>query len=63
MQAFLYKRPLARREVNQNMYCVKCRAKREGKDKEDVTMKNGKKAQRAVCEVCGTKMFKIMGNA
>ncbi len=45
------------------MYCVKCRAKREGKNKEDVTMKNGKRAQRAVCEVCGTKMFKIMGNA
>ena len=46
-----------------NMYCVKCRAKREGKNQESVTMKNGKKAMRAVCEVCGTKMFKIMGNA
>jgi len=45
------------------MYCVKCRAKREGKNQEDVVMKNGKKAMRAVCEVCGTKMFKIVGNA
>ena len=45
------------------MYCVKCRAKREGKDHEDVTMKNGKLATRAVCEVCGTRMFKIKGNA
>lgn len=45
------------------MYCVKCRAKREGKNKEEVTMKNGKKATRAVCEVCGTKMTKIVGNA
>jgi RNase P subunit RPR2 len=45
------------------MFCVKCRAKREGKNKEEFRMKNGKKAMRAVCEVCGTKMFKIMGNA
>lgn len=45
------------------MYCLKCRAKREGKNKEEVTMKNGKKATRAVCEVCGTKMTKIVGNA
>lgn len=43
------------------MYCVKCRAKREGKNHEDYTMKNGKKAKKAVCEVCGTNMFKIGG--
>ncbi|QQG47826.1 MAG: hypothetical protein HY044_01920 [Candidatus Woesebacteria bacterium] len=41
------------------MYCVKCRAKREGKDKTPVTMKNGKPATKAVCEVCGTTMFRI----
>jgi len=42
------------------MYCVKCRAKRDVGDKfEVVTMKNGKKAARGVCPVCGTKMFKI----
>jgi hypothetical protein len=40
------------------MYCVKCRAKREGKDAQEVTMK---KATKAVCEVCGTTMFKIGG--
>jgi len=45
------------------MYCVKCRAKRQGKDVKEVTMKNGKLAQEAICEVCGTKMFKIKGNA
>ena len=44
------------------MYCVKCREKREGKDHKDVEMKNGKLATEAVCEVCGTKMFKIKGN-
>lgn len=43
------------------MYCVKCRAKREGKDVQDVTMKNGKKAKKAKCEVCGTTMFRIGG--
>ena len=43
------------------MYCVKCRAKREGKDAQAVTMKNGKMATKAVCEVCGTTMFKIGG--
>ncbi|KKP46691.1 MAG: hypothetical protein UR37_C0005G0007 [Microgenomates group bacterium GW2011_GWC1_33_28] len=36
------------------MYCVKCRTKREGKDAQAVTMKNGKQATKAVCEVCGT---------
>jgi RNase P subunit RPR2 len=45
----------------QMMYCVKCRAKREGKDAQTVTMKNGKMATKAVCEVCGTTMFKIGG--
>ena len=42
------------------MYCVKCRTKREGRDHEDVTMKNNKHAVKATCEVCGTKMFKIV---
>ena len=46
-------------------YCVKDRAKKNGKPGtiEEVVMKNGKKAQKAVCETCGTKMFKIVGNA
>ena len=43
------------------MYCVKCREKREGKDRKKVTMKNGKPATKAVCEVCGTTMFRIGG--
>lgn len=45
------------------MYCVKCREKREGKNHKDVTMKNNKLAVEAICEKCGTKMFKIKGNA
>jgi hypothetical protein len=42
-------------------YCVKCKAKQEMKDAEDVTMKNGKKAKKGTCPVCGTGMYKIGG--
>lgn len=43
-------------------YCFKCKQKREMKDTEQVTMKNGRKATTGVCPVCGTKMFKIGGS-
>lgn len=43
-------------------YCVKCRQKREMKNAEEVTMKNGKKATSGFCPVCSTKMFKIGGS-
>lgn len=42
-------------------YCVKCKAKREVQDPEQVTMKNGRKALKGTCPECGTKMFKIGG--
>ena len=42
-------------------YCVKCKAKREVKDAQQVTMKNGKTALKGTCPVCGTNMFKIGG--
>lgn len=43
-------------------YCVKCRDKagRVMKDVEIVTMKNGRKAAKGTCEVCGTGMYKIL---
>ena len=41
-------------------YCVKCRAKVEMSDAEEVTMKNGKLAMKGKCSKCGTGMFKIM---
>lgn len=41
------------------MYCVKCRTKREAKDPQNVTMKNGKNAVKAVCSVCGSGMYQI----
>jgi hypothetical protein len=42
-------------------YCVKCKAKREVKNPQSITMKNGKPALSGTCPVCGTKVFKIGG--
>lgn len=42
-------------------YCVKCRAKREIKNPEQVTMKNGRPATKGTCPVCGTALFRIGG--
>ncbi len=41
-------------------YCVKCRAKRDMVETNEVTMKNGKKAMKGKCGTCGTGIFKIM---
>ena len=40
-------------------YCVKCKAKKEMKDAEAVTMKNGKPATKGICTDCSTKMYTI----
>lgn len=40
-------------------YCFKCRAKREIKNPQQVTLKNGKPATQGQCPVCGTKVFRI----
>ena len=42
-------------------YCVKCKAKREVKDAQQITMKNGKPALQGTCPECGGKVFKIGG--
>jgi len=41
-------------------YCVKCKAKKEMKDTQNVTMKNGRKAMKGKCTSCGTGMYKII---
>jgi hypothetical protein len=46
-----------------NGRCMKCKENREMKDPEETTMKNGMKAAKGTCTVCGTKMFKILGKA
>jgi RNase P subunit RPR2 len=40
-------------------YCVKCKAKKDIKDPQEITMKNGRPATQGTCPDCGTKMFKI----
>ncbi|MDP6101523.1 MAG: DUF5679 domain-containing protein [Dehalococcoidia bacterium] len=42
-------------------YCMKCRTKREMKNPEKVTLKNGRPATRGTCPNCGTKMYRIGG--
>ena len=42
-------------------YCVKCKAKKEMANAQEVTMKNGRPAMQGVCPACGTKLFRIMG--
>ena len=51
------------REVNAvaEAYCVKCKAKKEMANAQQVTMKNGRPAVQGVCPDCGTKLFRIMG--
>jgi hypothetical protein len=42
-------------------YCVKCKAKQEMQNAEEVTMKNGRKAMKGKCPKCGTGMYRITG--
>ncbi len=48
-------------------YCVKCKAKKEMSDANEVEMsgKGGvkRKAMKGKCPVCGTAMFRILGKA
>lgn len=48
-------------------YCVKCKAKREMADANEVSMKGKggvkRKAMKGKCPKCGTTMFRIMGKA
>lgn len=46
-------------------YCVKCKAKQDMKDPQEVSMKGKgdveRRAMTGTCPVCGTKMFRILG--
>ncbi len=41
------------------IYCLKCRTKTGSRDVEQVILKNGRPALRAVCTVCGTIKSRI----
>jgi RNase P subunit RPR2 len=40
-------------------YCLKCRAKREMRNPQRVTLKNGRPATKGTCPTCGTPMYRI----
>jgi Zn finger protein HypA/HybF involved in hydrogenase expression len=42
-------------------YCAECRAKKEMRHPQQITMKNDKPAAKGICPTCGTKMFRIGG--
>jgi len=47
-------------------YCVKCKAKREMSDAQEVSMKGRggtkRRAMKGKCPKCGTGMYRILGN-
>ena len=48
--------------MSETGYCVKCKSKREIKDAQKVTMKNGRPAMKGTCPTCGTGMYKILSS-
>ena len=40
-------------------YCFKCKTKRDIKNPQSVTLKNGRPATQGICPVCSTKVFRI----
>ncbi|HKC73284.1 MAG TPA: DUF5679 domain-containing protein [Chloroflexota bacterium] len=48
--------------ATQEAYCVKCRTKRPIKNAQETTMKNGRRALKGQCEVCGTNVTLMLGN-
>lgn len=43
--------------------CMKCKKNVEIKNPQEIVMKNGMKAVKGTCPICGTKVFKIVGKA
>jgi hypothetical protein len=42
-------------------FCVRCKKKKEMKNPKQVTMRNGRKATKGTCPVCGSGMYRIGG--
>ena len=42
-----------------NIYCFKCKGKREVDGAQAVTMKNGRPSIQGMCPECNTKVFRI----
>lgn len=43
----------------EGVYCLRCRDKRESRDDEEVTLKNGRPATKGVCTTCGSTVFRM----
>lgn len=43
-------------------YCVKCRQKRPMQDAKKVVTKKGRNAMEGTCPICGTRLFRFIGN-
>ena len=42
-----------------DVYCFKCKTKREIRNSTRVKLKNGRPATQGNCAICGTKMYRI----
>ena len=42
-------------------YCMKCKVRREMRDEKRVRTKNGRSGISRMCNLCGGKMFKMVG--
>jgi hypothetical protein len=49
----------SRKGAAMEAYCMKCRTKREMRNPQQVTLKNGRPATQGSCPVCGTKLTRI----
>ena len=47
------------RATSDQIYCLKCRAKTDTLEAQEVVLKNGRWAVTGRCAVCGTKKFRM----
>jgi hypothetical protein len=53
--------PNTPQEAQMQAYCFKCKQKRELKNPKEVTLKNGRKAVKGTCPVCGGNISRMGG--
>jgi len=54
--------PIAPLEGEMKAYCFKCKKQQEMKNPKEVTLKNGRKATKGTCSVCGGKTSRMGGS-
>lgn len=45
--------------ASEQIYCLKCRARTDTLEIQEVVLKNGRPAVTGQCDVCGTKKFRM----